>query len=149
VSALRSFGSARGVLRRSFSPIDVALLIAVVGVLYAILRVGGLTVSFTPSQLHHVSTDPAKLPYYAARSLLRMFIALFFSVLFSLTYGYVAARNRRAEKVLVPLLDIMQSVPVLGFLTVAVAAFIPSSPATCWGWSAPRSSPSSPPRRGT
>jgi NitT/TauT family transport system permease protein len=62
-----------------------------------------------------------------------MFIALFFSVLLSLTYGYVAARNRRAEKVLVPLLDIMQSVPVLGFLTVAVAAFIALFPGNVLG----------------
>jgi len=53
-----------------------------------------------------------------------MFIALFFSTVFTLLYGYAAARSRRAEKVLVPILDILQSVPVLGFLTITVTAFI-------------------------
>jgi NitT/TauT family transport system permease protein len=71
-----------------------------------------------------VSTSPARLPYDAARSLLRMFIALFFSTVFTLAYGYAAARSRRAEKVLVPILDILQSVPVLGFLTITVTVFI-------------------------
>ena len=71
-----------------------------------------------------MSTDPADLPYYAVRSLLRMFIALILSVLFTFVYAEAAARLRRAEKVLIPILDILQSVPVLGFLTVTVTAFI-------------------------
>ena len=53
-----------------------------------------------------------------------MFLALGFSTLFTFVYGYAAARSKRAEKVLVPLLDILQSVPVLGFLSVTVTAFI-------------------------
>ncbi len=116
---------ARSTLRRQFSPIDIAVLIAVLVLLYAIVRVGhGATASFSPSGLEHVSTNPARLPYDAARSLLRMFIALFFSTVFTLLYGYTAARSRRAEKVLVPILDILQSVPVLGFLTITVSAFL-------------------------
>jgi NitT/TauT family transport system permease protein len=110
---------------------DVAVLIAVLVLLYAVLRVGhGATASFSPAGLQHVSTNPARLPYDAARSLLRMFIALFFSTVFTLVYGYAAARSRRAEKVLVPVLDILQSVPVLGFLTITVTAFIALSPGT-------------------
>ena len=108
-----------------FSWIDVVVLIAVLVLLYAALRVGtGATASFSPAALEHVSTDPARLPYDAARSLLRMFIALFFSFVFTLVYGYAAARSRRAEKVLIPVLDILQSVPVLGFLTITVTVFI-------------------------
>ncbi|MGO9902591.1 MAG: ABC transporter permease [Solirubrobacteraceae bacterium] len=115
----------RNALRRPFSPIDIAVLIAVLVLLYAILRVGhGATATFSPSGLRRVSTSPARLPYDAARSLLRMFIALFFSTVFTLLYGYAAARSRRAEKALVPILDILQSVPVLGFLTITVTAFI-------------------------
>jgi NitT/TauT family transport system permease protein len=115
----------RSALRRPFSPIDIAVLVAVVVLLYAILRVGhGATASFNPAGLEHVSTNADRLPYDAARSLLRMFIALFFSTVFTLLYGYAAARSRRAEKVLVPILDILQSVPVLGFLTITVTAFI-------------------------
>lgn len=71
-----------------------------------------------------VSTDPAELPYYAGRSLLRMFIALGASLVFTFVYATVAARSRRAEKVLIPLLDILQSVPILGFLSVTVTGFI-------------------------
>ena len=71
-----------------------------------------------------VSLDPANLPNYAARSTLRMFIALLCSIVFTLIYGYAAARSRRAEKILIPLLDILQSVPVLGFLSITVTAFI-------------------------
>src|SRR5450755_2827859 len=66
---------------------------------------------------------PAELPFYAARSLLRMFIALFFSYSFSLVYAYVAARSRRARRIMIPALDILQSVPVLGFLAVTVTFF--------------------------
>ena len=107
--------------------------------------------SFAPTHVTTVSTDPANLPYYAARSLLRMFIALgAVASLFTLTYGYAAARSRRAEKVLIPALDILQSVPVLGFLSVTVTGVHRAVPrAACWGWSARRSSRSSPRRRGT
>ncbi|MCP2257388.1 NitT/TauT family transport system permease protein [Streptoalloteichus tenebrarius] len=71
-----------------------------------------------------VSTDPAELPYYAGRSLLRMFAALALSVAFTFVYATAAARSRRAEKVLIPLLDILQSVPILGFLSVTITGFI-------------------------
>src|SRR3984893_118733 len=84
-----------------------------------------MNVSFLPAHAaSSVSTDPANLPYYAARSLGRIFIALILSVLFTFVYATAAARSRRAEKVLIPLLDILQSVPILGFLSVTVTAFI-------------------------
>ncbi len=71
-------------------------------------------------------------PYYAARSLLRMFIALGLSTVFTLVYGTAAARLRRAEKVLVPILDVLQSIPILVFLPIALTFFIkifPEQPA--------------------
>ena len=71
-----------------------------------------------------IDTSPSRLPYYAARSLLRMFVALFFAYTFSLGYAYVAARNRRARRVMIPALDILQSVPILGFLAVTVTFFL-------------------------
>jgi len=124
MSALRGLPG-RAVLRRRFSPVDVVVLIAVLAAIYAVLQVGkGLTVSLSPAGVSKVSTDPSHLPYDAARSLLRMFIALFFSIVFTLLYGYAAAHSRRAEKVLVPILDILQSVPVLGFLAFTVTAFV-------------------------
>ena len=105
---------------------DIAVGLGTLALLYVIARVGAQSlVRFSPPDIiPSISLDPRNLPNYAARSTLRMFVALFFSTLFTFVYGYVAARNRRAERVLVPLLDILQSVPVLGFLSVTVTAFI-------------------------
>lgn len=64
------------------------------------------------------------LPYYTASSLLRMSIAYFFALCFALSYGYVAATNTRARKFMLPVLDILQSVPILGFFPAAVLFFI-------------------------
>lgn len=62
-----------------------------------------------------------------------MFVALAASCAFTFAYGYVAARNRYAERVLVPLLDILQSVPVLGFLSITVTGFIALFPGSLLG----------------
>jgi NitT/TauT family transport system permease protein len=134
MTSVRTFPSRDALRRLPFGPLDVAVLAAVLVGLYVLLRVGrGITVSFAPTQITTVSTDPSHLPYYAARSLLRMFAALVFSTVFALTYGYIAARSRRAEKLLIPLLDILQSVPVLGFLSVTVTAFIALFPHSLLG----------------
>jgi NitT/TauT family transport system permease protein len=117
----------RGVWRRpSLRPVDLMVFAALLALLFGLLRLApALNAPFLPKTApSYVSTDPADLPYYAVRSLLRMFIALILSVLFTFVYAEAAARLRRTEKVLIPLLDILQSVPVLGFLTVTVTAFI-------------------------
>ena len=109
--------------RLRFRPLDVAVGLAVVLLIYLIVRVG----AGAKAPVHQATTfdtSPAQLPYYAARSLLRMFIALFFSYAFSLGYAYTAARSRRWRRVLIPALDILQSVPVLGFLAVTVVFFV-------------------------
>jgi len=91
-------------------------------------------VAFRPPHITpSVDLDPRNLPHYAARSAMRMLIALVASVTFSLVYGFVAARSRRAERVLVPLLDILPSVPVLGFLAVTVEGFIALFPGSLLG----------------
>jgi len=112
--------------RRTIGPADLAVGLGTLALLYAVARVGGESmVRFHPPDvIPVVSLDPVNLPNYAARSTLRMFIALILSTLFTFVYGYAAARSRRAEKVLIPLLDILQSVPVLGFLSVTVTFFI-------------------------
>jgi NitT/TauT family transport system permease protein len=71
-----------------------------------------------------ISLDPHLLPAYALRTVLRMFIALFFSLLFTFTVATLAAKNRRAGRFIIPLIDILQSVPILGFLSITVVAFI-------------------------
>jgi NitT/TauT family transport system permease protein len=105
---------------------DIAVFIGSAGLLWLVVRIASTadvpwTVAQAPSS---VSTDPAELPYYAARSLLRMFIALALSVLFTFVYATAAARLRRTEKILIPLLDILQSVPILGFLSITITGFI-------------------------
>ncbi|MER7003844.1 ABC transporter permease subunit [Dactylosporangium sp. NPDC000555] len=111
-------------LRTQFGWVDWVVAAAVLVLFYVVFRIAeGTTVSFTPEHVA-LDTNPARLPYYAGRSLLRMFVALGVSTLFTFVYAYAAARSRRLEKVLIPALDILQSVPVLAFLTVAIGAFV-------------------------
>src|SRR4029077_1031210 len=75
-----------------------------------------------------LSLDPSYLPEYAARTTLRMFAALALSLLFTLTYATWAAKSERAGKLLVPILDILQSVPILGFISITVVFFMSLTP---------------------
>ncbi|WP_235656840.1 ABC transporter permease subunit [Fischerella thermalis] len=131
----RTFPSPEALRRLPFGLADVALILGTLVLLGLIARVGADTlISFVPPDVvPSVSLDPVNLPYYAGRSTLRMFIALFFSTLFTLIYGYIASKNRRAEQVLIPLLDILQSVPVLGFLSITVTGFIALFPGSLLG----------------
>lgn len=128
---------APGSLRRpiGFGLADVAVILGALLLLALIARVGaGAFVSFTPPKnVPAISLDPRNLPYYAARSTLRMFIALAASFVFTFAYGYAAARSRYAERILIPLLDILQSVPVLGFLSITVTGFIALFPGSLLG----------------
>lgn len=80
-----------------------------------------------------VSLDPTHLPEYALRTTLRMFAAMVASLLFTLTYGTLAAKSRRAEQVLIPALDILQSVPVLGYISFTVTFFMALFPGRVMG----------------
>jgi NitT/TauT family transport system permease protein len=117
----------RDVWRRpGLRPVDLLVFAALLALLFGLIRLApALNAPFLPkTPSRPLSTNPANLPYYAVRSLFRMFIALFISLVFTFVYATAAARLPRAEKVLIPVLDILQSVPVLGFLTVTVTAFI-------------------------
>jgi NitT/TauT family transport system permease protein len=120
------FSSQAPVERPTLGLVDLAVGLGMLAFLYVVARVGAQSfVKFSPPDvIPSVGLDPRNLPNYAARSTLRMFIALAVSTVFTFVYGYAAARNRRAERLLVPLLDILQSIPVLGFLSVTVTAFI-------------------------
>ncbi len=118
-----TFPSRETLDRLRFRPLDAAVGLVVLLLIYAAVRVGA-GARAPVHAAHTISLSPSNLPYYAARSLLRMFIALFFAYSFSLGYAYLAARNRRARRVLIPALDILQSVPVLGFLAVTVTFFV-------------------------
>jgi len=131
----RTFPSPEALKRFPFGSADVAMILGSLLLIALIARVGeGALVSFQPTDtLPQIDLNPVHLPYYAARSTLRMFIALFFSFIFTLIYGYVAAHSPRAEKIMIPLLDILQSVPVLGFLSVTVTAFLALFPGSLLG----------------
>ena len=80
-----------------------------------------------------ISLNPDMLPEYAMRTTLRMLAAMVASLVFTLTYGTLAAKSRRAEKVLVPILDILQSVPVLGYISFTVTFFLAMFPSRVLG----------------
>jgi NitT/TauT family transport system permease protein len=133
VAVTPTFPSRETLDRLRFKPLDVIVGAGVLLLIYAAVRVGaGARAPAHASTT--ISLSPANLPYYAARSLLRMFIALFFSYAFSLSYAYVAARSRRWRRVLIPALDILQSVPVLGFLAITVTFFVALFPGSELGF---------------
>lgn len=80
-----------------------------------------------------ISLNPAILPFYAGRTVVRMLIALIFSLLFTFIFGTWAAKSRRAERLIIPLIDVLQSVPILGFLAVGITAFIALFPGSLLG----------------
>lgn len=80
-----------------------------------------------------VTLDVARLPEYALRTTLRMFAAIIASLVFTFVVATLAARNRKAELVILPALDILQSVPVLGFLTFTVTFFLQLFPGSVLG----------------
>ncbi|CAN0622624.1 NitT/TauT family transport system permease protein [Burkholderia multivorans] len=80
-----------------------------------------------------ISLDPSSLPEYALRTTLRMLAAMLASLTFTLVYGTLAAKSRRAGMVLVPILDILQSVPVLGYISFTVTFFLALFPSRVLG----------------
>ncbi|CAN5914716.1 ABC transporter permease subunit [soil metagenome] len=80
-----------------------------------------------------LTLDPVVLPYYLMRTTLRMFLAMGCSLIFACVFAVLAAKYRAAEKLLVPLLDILQSIPILGFLSITVTGFIALFPGNLFG----------------
>src|SRR3984893_2534873 len=132
---LRPYSSRAGLDRPPSRGIDVVVFLGAAVLLGVIARVSsGINVPFDQTSAPStVSTDPAQLPYYAARSLLRMFAALGLPLVFTFVYATAAARLRRAQKVMLPVLDILQSVPILGFLSVTITGFIALFPGSQLG----------------
>ncbi len=102
---------------------DFVIFAAGLSIFYAVLVLARTW--FGPFNPHvEISRDPTKLPVYAAYSLLRITVAYVLSLVFTLVYGYVAAYNPRAERIMIPLLDILQSIPVLSFLPGVMLAMV-------------------------
>ena len=117
-----------------FNWVDIVLLLAIFALVWLVLSLGGdMRVHFSELNPPPLSLDVRLIPYYTARTVLRMFIAFGAAFLFTLIYGYAAAKSRRARKVMLPALDILQSVPVLGFLSITVTGFIALFPGSLLG----------------
>ena len=80
-----------------------------------------------------ISLNPEMLPFYGLQSILRILLAMLFSLLFTFVFGAWAAKNKHAERIIVPMVDILQSVPVLGYLSITVTAFIAFFPGSLLG----------------
>ncbi|HEV2702987.1 MAG TPA: ABC transporter permease subunit [Steroidobacteraceae bacterium] len=108
---------------------DAVALVIVLGLLVALGEASrGLLEPLAKLKATPISLDPAQLPFYAARSTLRMFAALGISLVFTFTYATWAAKSPRAGKLLVPILDILQSVPILSFISITVVFFMSLAP---------------------
>ncbi len=119
---------------RMFTRWDVLAVLLILGLLVFFAEASRhLLQPLTELQLKPVSLDPANLPEYAARTTLRMLIAMLLSLLFTFTYATLAAKNKRAERLLVPLLDILQSVPILGFISITIVFFMALAPGRVLG----------------
>jgi NitT/TauT family transport system permease protein len=131
VTVRRAYGEATAFLRhtRRLGWADLAVVAALGGVVFAASRLAhGAVLPMRPAVAIDLSF--AALPGYTILSLMRGLAALGLSLLFTLVYGYWAARDAMAERVLVPLLDVLQSVPVLGFmpgLVLSLVALFPGS----------------------
>ena len=113
---------------------DVLAFVAIMAALVATVRgYHGMAVPLPTPNEPVIDLDYWNLPYYALRTTLRMFAALVASLVFTFTYATLAAKSRRAEMVLIPLLDILQSVPILGFLSFTVAFFLGLFPGSVLG----------------
>lgn len=108
---------------RRFGGIDALIaLVVLAAVTLLVMAASRWVAPLTP--VVTIQLSPLMLPAYAGYSLLRMILAYLLSLIFTFVYGHIAATNRRAEKVMVPVLDILQSIPILSFLPTVVLALV-------------------------
>jgi NitT/TauT family transport system permease protein len=121
------------VLRRTW-PVVLDLSVAAIGlaVFYAIVRIAMFWAG-PPSEQMVVSLSPRALPQYAFYSVVRIFLAYVLSIVFAVSYGYLAAYNKRVEAFMIAALDILQSIPVLSFLPPVMLAMIALFPTRHFG----------------
>lgn len=132
---VRDSSPGEGGLRLRSILVDLALLLLGFALVMGVGSLGSqMAVSFHPHErMEGLSLDPLRLPYYAARSCLRMFLGLAISLLIGIGVGSLTTRSRVAERLLLPLVDVLQSVPVLGFLAVSVPFFLGLFPGSLLG----------------
>src|SRR5215813_11254344 len=125
VRAVRSFQVPWGAFPRSSRSLlfDLPVFAAGLALFYSVLALARYWSGPLTPQVE-IDLSPQALPLYAFYSVLRISVAYFLSLIFTLVYGYTAAYHARAERVMVPLLDILQSIPVLSFLPGVMLAMV-------------------------
>src|SRR5450631_3287323 len=114
-----------GFLRDLASRWDLVAFVVVIGLIAFLGEAArGLLVPLSQLAAAPLPLEPRHLPEYTARTTLRMLVALAVSLVFTLTYATWAAKSERAGRLLVPILDILQSVPILGFISISVVFFM-------------------------
>ena len=83
---------------------------------------------------NEISLDISNLPQYALRTTSRIFIGLIIAVIFSTIYALIAAKNERLRKIMIPFIDTMQSIPVLGYISFTITGFIALFPGNILGF---------------
>lgn len=111
----------------------IALLLVLAGIALFAWNAKQMTTPYALGQATPISLDPVLLPHYAARTVVRMLIALLCSLLFTFTFGTFAAKNERASRIIIPTIDILQSVPILGYLSLVIPLFIALFPGSMLG----------------
>ena len=113
---------------------DLAAILLVLGIVI-LVGVGAhqMVAPFAAEHQPEISLSPAALPLYTLRTVMRMLAALVASLIFTLTYATLAAKSRRAEIILIPVLDVLQSVPILGYLSFTVVFFVSLFPGSVLG----------------
>jgi len=115
----------RNILQLPFNLSDIfALILILSGIALLALTTKQMTVSYHIGEVLPISLAPSELPNYALRSTVRIVIAMLFSLLFTLIMGTWAAKSKAAERIIIPSIDVLQSVPVLGFLSITIAGFM-------------------------
>ena len=122
------------VRRRGFGWRDGLALILVLGMIIFLGEgVRQMSGPFILTRQPAISLSPLALPLYTLRTVMRMLAAMAASLIFTFSYATLAAKSRRAEMVLIPLLDVLQSVPILGYLSFTVVFFVSLFPGSVLG----------------
>ena len=112
---------------RRFGLIDlVVLLVVIAAITFIVAAATRWAAPLTPAV--KIDLSPTVLPLYAGYSLLRMLLGYLLSLVFTLVYGRIAATHRRAETIMIPVLDILQSIPILSFLPAVILALVAAFP---------------------
>lgn len=134
MSKIQYYSSSQNPGQRRLNAWDLVALLSIVALFFGLAwGAKQMAMPYQVGEVLPISLNPNYLPSYAILTVLRMFIALFFSLLFTFTIGTWAAKSKRAEQWIIPSIDILQSVPVLSFLSVTIVGFIHLFPGSLLG----------------